>query len=75
MRRAVDLPAPLGPRKPTTVPGWTVKVIGEIFPMFPLTLEGLDDAVRFLVRGEPELVRPFGQVFPELARYESEFGG
>lgn len=65
----------LNPMPKTGWGGWTVKLIGEIFPMFPLTLEGLDDAVRFLVRGEPELVRPFGQVFPELARYESEFGG
>lgn len=25
MRIVVDFPAPLGPRKPVTVPGWTVK--------------------------------------------------
>src|SRR4051794_8712388 len=26
MRRVVDLPAPFGPRKPVTLPGWIVKV-------------------------------------------------
>src|SRR5689334_402019 len=26
MRIVVDLPAPFGPRKPVTIPGWTVKL-------------------------------------------------
>ncbi len=32
---------------------WTIKTIGEIVPMFALTLRGLDDAVKHLVRGQP----------------------
>ncbi len=32
---------------------WTIKTIGEIIPMFPLTLRGLDDAIKSLLRGQP----------------------
>ncbi|MCC6806793.1 MAG: VWA domain-containing protein [Deltaproteobacteria bacterium] len=32
---------------------WTIKTIGEIIPMFPLTLKGLDEAVKALVAGHP----------------------
>jgi uncharacterized protein with von Willebrand factor type A (vWA) domain len=31
--------------------GTTIEVIASVFPMFPLTLDGLAQAVRFLVRG------------------------
>lgn len=33
--------------------GWTIKTIGEIFPMFSLTLRGLDDAIKALLRNDP----------------------
>lgn len=33
----------------------TVRVIGDIFPMFELTLEGLDEGVRFLMGGKNKL--------------------
>jgi uncharacterized protein with von Willebrand factor type A (vWA) domain len=39
---------------PEAQPGWyhpTIRAIGGIFPMFPLTLEGLGEAVAHLVRG------------------------
>jgi len=29
---------------------WTVGAIAEVFPMYPLTLDGLDRAVQFLVK-------------------------
>ena len=32
---------------------WTIKTISEIIPMFPLTLKGLDEAVKALVAGHP----------------------
>jgi len=32
---------------------WTIQTIAEIIPMFTLTLRGLDDAVKQLVRGQP----------------------
>lgn len=41
----------LNPEPPRFWPRTTIEVIGTVFPMFPLTLEGLGDAVRHLVRG------------------------
>lgn len=35
---------------------WSCRVIGRLFPMFPLTLAGLEDAVDTLVRGRREPV-------------------
>jgi hypothetical protein len=29
----------------------TVQLLSTVFPMYPLTLEGLDRAVRYLIRG------------------------
>lgn len=33
----------------------SVRMVRDIFPMFALTLEGLDDAIRFLIRGKKHL--------------------
>ena len=41
----------LNPEPPRFWPRTTIEVIGTVFPMFPLTLEGLGEAVRHLVRG------------------------
>lgn len=49
--------------------GWTIKIIREIFPMFPLTLEGIENAVDQLVKGAPDPLTPLEQMHPELARY------
>ena len=35
----------------------TVKAIGDLFPMFPLTLDGLDDAVKALKKDRPAPLR------------------
>ena len=35
IRMVVDLPAPLGPRKPVTRPGWTVKEISSTATVLP----------------------------------------
>ena len=50
--------------------GWTIRIIREIFPMYPLTLQGLDDAVRHLTRGTPEPLAPVSDMFPQLATFE-----
>ncbi len=34
--------------------GWTVRAIGRLFPMFPLTVAGLDEAVDTLLRRRPD---------------------
>jgi uncharacterized protein with von Willebrand factor type A (vWA) domain len=41
----------LNPEPPRFWPRTTIEVISNVFPMFPLTLEGLNEAVRHLVRG------------------------
>jgi uncharacterized protein YcnI len=34
-RIVVDLPAPFGPRKPVTMPGWTVKLRSSTATLLP----------------------------------------
>lgn len=46
--------------------GWTTRVIGEVFPMFPLTVEGIDRAVDELIRRAPAPVMNLEQIFPDL---------
>jgi uncharacterized protein len=41
----------VNPESPATWYAPTIRVIGSIFPMFPLTLEGLGEAVAHLVKG------------------------
>jgi uncharacterized protein with von Willebrand factor type A (vWA) domain len=55
--------------------GWTIRLIGQVFPMFPLSVEGIEEAVRALVRGEAEPVGPLGKLFPELARHQRDEEG
>ncbi len=38
----------LNPTPPEWWSGWTVQLIGSLFPMFPLTLDGLDQAIATL---------------------------
>src|SRR5688500_2727836 len=47
--------------------GWTIKMIGRIFPMFPLTIEGLEDAIDCLLRRTPEPLPELGEVFPDIS--------
>ena len=46
--------------------GWTIKLIGELFPMFPLTLDGLEAAVDQLRRRAPEPVPDLAAIWPGL---------
>lgn len=41
----------LNPEPPRYWPRTTIEVVASIFPMWPLTLEGIEAAVRYLVRG------------------------
>ncbi len=41
----------LNPESPRVWPGTTIEKIGDVFPMFPLTVEGLGEAVGELVKG------------------------
>lgn len=38
--------------------GWTIRLIAQVFPMFPLSLRGLDRAVDHLLRGTPAPLPP-----------------
>lgn len=46
--------------------GWTIKLIGELFPMFPLTLEGLEEAVDQLLRRTPDPVPDLAAIWPGI---------
>jgi len=46
--------------------GWTTRVIGEVFPMFPLTVDGIDRAVDELIRRAPAPIAELDQMFPDL---------
>ena len=50
--------------------GWTIKIIQEVFPMFPLTVDGIDRAVAQLVKSTPEPVRPLSSMYPELREFD-----
>ncbi len=41
----------LNPMPPRWWGGWSTRVIRQLYPMFPLTVRGLEDAVNHLVRG------------------------
>lgn len=47
--------------------GWTIKLVGQIFPMFPLTIDGLEDAVDVLLKRTPEPLKELPEIFPDLA--------
>ncbi len=43
----------LNPDEPRYWRGGTAETLGKVFPMFPLTLDGLTDAIAHLSKGEP----------------------
>ncbi|MGM0575777.1 MAG: vWA domain-containing protein [Myxococcota bacterium] len=55
----------LNPMPPRWWRGFSVQLVGQLFPMFPLTLQGLEDAVDHLLRARPE---PVPELDPRLIR-------
>jgi uncharacterized protein with von Willebrand factor type A (vWA) domain len=51
LREHYDRAVWLNPEPLRAWPGSTIETIASVFPMFPLTLDGLSDAVGELVRG------------------------
>jgi uncharacterized protein with von Willebrand factor type A (vWA) domain len=47
--------------------GWTIKLVGRMFPMFPLTIEGVEDAVDVLLKRTPEPLSELPELYPDLA--------
>ena len=45
--------------------GWTTQVISKLYPMFPLTMGGLDEAIDSLIKGKPQ---PVPDLDPRLLR-------
>ncbi len=43
--------------------GWTIRLIADIFPMFPLTLGGLDKAIDHLLKATPAPLKPLDPRF------------
>ncbi|MEL6187922.1 MAG: VWA domain-containing protein [Myxococcota bacterium] len=52
--------------------GWTIRMIREIVPMYPLTLKGLTEGVDYLVKGTPPLNQSLRDLFPDLPQLWSE---
>ncbi len=50
--------------------GWTIKIIKDIFPMFPLTLEGIEQGIDELVKGTASPLAPLSELHPELKAFE-----
>ena len=46
----------LNPDEPNYWRGGTAETLGKVFPMFPLTLDGLSDAIGQLSKGAPRRV-------------------
>jgi hypothetical protein len=46
--------------------GWTIRMIRELVPMYPLTLKGLSEAVDHLVKGTPSNLRSLRDMFPDM---------
>lgn len=46
--------------------GFTTRVIGEVFPMCPLTVQGIDEAVDELIRRAPTPIPDLEQLFPDI---------
>ncbi|MEO1338673.1 MAG: hypothetical protein AAFV29_23720 [Myxococcota bacterium] len=69
LRRKFPRAVWLNPIPPRGWSGWTIKIVREIFPMFPLTLEGIDDAVGHLTRGTPPPLAPVNEMFPQLSSF------
>ena len=63
MRKRFRRAAWINPMEPQWWGGWTTKLIGQLFPMFPLTLQGLDDAIDTLRKRRPA---PVPELDPRL---------
>jgi hypothetical protein len=46
--------------------GWTIRLIGQLIDMFPLTVQGLEEAVDHLIKKSPQPVRALGEMYPEF---------
>lgn len=51
LRKHFDRAIWLNPMPPRWWNGWTTRMIGELFPMFPLTTKGLEEGIDHLVKG------------------------
>lgn len=56
----------LNPLPERTWGGWTIRMIGELVPMYPLTVKGLTEAVDHLVKGQPDPTRSLRDLFPDM---------
>ncbi|MGF1508819.1 MAG: VWA domain-containing protein [Myxococcota bacterium] len=63
----------LNPLKPEWWGGFTTRVIGEVFDMFPLSVQGIEDAVDTLLKRNPKPVQDIARLFPEFPQLEQEY--
>lgn len=50
--------------------GWTIKIISQIFEMFPLTLDGIERGIDHLVKGAPAPTPALSELYPELREFD-----
>ena len=65
LRRRFNRAVWLNPLPESWWRGYTIELVSQLFPMMPLTLEGLDEAIDHLLRGKPA---PVGELDPSLIR-------
>ncbi|MEM6368413.1 MAG: VWA containing CoxE family protein [Myxococcota bacterium] len=72
LRRQFPRSVWLNPLRPQWWGGFTTRVIREIFDMYPLTIQGIQDAVDRLLR-RPDPIRELTQLFPDLPKLHGAF--
>ena len=65
----------LNPVLPSAWHGWSIAMIREVFPMFPLTLQGLTEAIDHLVQVRPGPPKSLRAMFPDLPELWSNGSG
>lgn len=46
--------------------GWTIRLIGQLVDMFPLTVQGLEASIDHLMKKTPKPMRSLGEMYPEF---------
>jgi hypothetical protein len=63
----------LNPLKPEWWGGFTTRMIGDVFDMFPLTVQGIQDGMDRLLKTSPPPVRELTDLFPDFPQLDQEF--
>lgn len=73
LRRRFDRAVWLNPVRRDWWGGFTTGVIAELFDMFPLSVDGINDAVDHLLRRGPAPVKDLSALFPDFSQLLQEY--